>query len=247
MGLPGREPGLGGHRRLQTGVPPSAAPERTGRKGPPDPDVAHRQSPQPWAAPHPPRTVRPGCGAERQRVPGHPLHTQLSLPSRVTHRASHWSPPCEPCALHLHLTRRGVPGAAQGWLCCRLSGNTEDTRAEEMSPGSRGRPGACTLRTRPERLLRPPAPLLATGRPQTVPGSRQARLWPQCHRRTWARGWWKYPDPGMRGYHDGIILTSRGEKLRMNSWSVWGLRTPLSGRTEKAVSLSGWYLRLSML
>lgn len=61
------------------------------------------------------------------------------------------------------------------------------------------------------------------------------------------RGWWQYPDPGMRGYHDGIILTSRGEKLRMNSWSVWGLRTPLSGRTEKAVSLSGWCLRLSML
>lgn len=33
----------------------------------------------------------------------------------------------------------------------------------------------------------------------------------------------------------------------MNSWSAWGLRTPLSGRMEKAVSLSGWYLRLSRL
>lgn len=33
----------------------------------------------------------------------------------------------------------------------------------------------------------------------------------------------------------------------MNSWSVWGLRTPILGMMEKAVSLSGWYLMLSML
>lgn len=33
----------------------------------------------------------------------------------------------------------------------------------------------------------------------------------------------------------------------MNSWSVWGYRSPLSGAMEKAVSLSGWHLMLSML
>ena len=151
----------------------------TERTGSPDPGIAYRQCPQLWEAPQPPRTVGPGCWLNS--VPEHPLHTQLSLPSRVTHRALHRSPPCEPGPQHLHLTLWGTLGAGQRWYCHRHSGLGEDTRAEEMSPASCRRQGVCTIRTRQDRPLCPLAPLSAKCQPGRMPGSCQAPLRLQCH------------------------------------------------------------------
>lgn len=150
-----------------------SGPQRTGGTGPPGPDTASRQRPQLWEAPQLPRTVGPDAGwTGRGALPSPPALISPLLTQE---------PPMGTGPRHLHLTLWGKLGAGQRCDCHRRSGNTEDARAEEMSPGSCYRQGVYAIGTRQNRLLCPPAPLSAKCRPRRMPGSRQAQLRLQCH------------------------------------------------------------------